>query len=330
MAELSPLITAAEDKPTIFEALTAVSFLYFSRRRVELIVLEVGLGGRFDATNVATPLLSILTNTECDHLEILGGSVEAVAWEQAGIAAYGVPFLIGDLTAPLEEIVSRECDRVGALLTPTTDVIVERKEFDWRRAVYSLAWRDFQRLVDIPLLGGYQRENLRIVGKSIEILREQGLLLPDSAVLRGLSRVHWPGRFEVVHHRPYVVIDGAHNVAGAQALASDVMRYSNQFLPGKPCYLIFGVLNDKEIEEMCRVLFPLFDRVILTVPQSERAAPLDRLIAAATSLAIPYTATESVAAALHLGSKLLTAEDLLVVGGSLTMAGEARRCQLAN
>lgn len=325
MAELAPIITAAEEKPTIFEALTAMSFLYFSRRRVEIIVLEVGLGGRFDATNIAAPLLTILTNTERDHLEILGGSVEAIAWEQAGIAACGVPFLIGDLSPQIEEIVSRECSRVGALLTPTIDVIAERKEFDWRRAVYNLGWKDFHRLVDIPLLGGYQQKNLRIVGKSIEILREQGLLLPDSAILRGLSSVHWPGRFEVVHHSPYIVIDGAHNVTGAQALAVDVLRYSEHFLHGKQRYLIFGVLNDKEVEEMCRVLFPLFNKVILTVPQSERAAPLDRLIAAAISLTVPYTATDSVAAALHLGTNLLTTENLLVVGGSLTTVGEARR-----
>ncbi|MCI2425372.1 bifunctional folylpolyglutamate synthase/dihydrofolate synthase [Candidatus Acetothermia bacterium] len=325
VAELAPLLAAAEDKPTIFEALTAMAFLHFFRRGVEIIVLEAGLGGRFDATNVATPLLTIITNTDRDHLEILGGSVETVAWEHAGIAAYGVPLLIGDHSAPLEEIISQECDRIGALLTLTTGVIVEQAEFDWHRAVYNLEWKDFCHRVDIPLLGGYQQNNLRIVGKSIEILRRQGLSLPDSAVLRGLSCVRWPGRFEVVHHRPYIVIDGAHNVAGVQALASDVIRYSKEFLPSKPRYLIFGVLDDKEVEEMCRILFPLFSKVILTMSQSERAVRLDRLITAATSLAVPYTATESVTAAVHLGSKLLTAEDLLVVGGSLTVAGEARK-----
>jgi dihydrofolate synthase/folylpolyglutamate synthase len=327
-------VLSGEDPPTLFEALTAIAFHHFAAQDVDLAVVEVGLGGRFDATNVVSPLLTILTTVGRDHLALLGGcskslfgyytprgTLEKIAWEKAGIAKANVPFLIGDLPPSIVGIVKEECDRVHASPIDTRSLTVERSGFDWEKATYRIRGGDLPKTITLPLLGSYQQENLRLVLRAVELLREEGLTIPDTAVTEGLSTVRWPGRFEVIARRPTVILDGAHNLPAALALAADVKCRVPQRIHR---HLLFGVLADKEVDEICRTLFPLFARVTLTRSQSARALAIAPLVKVARSLGIsPLRSTDLREGAIDAYDNLKE-EDTLVVTGSLTVVREAR------
>jgi len=319
--QLLPLLENGEAQPTLFEALTAIAFDYFSAHQVDLAVVEAGLGGRFDATNVVVPLLTILTNVGRDHLDLLGDELSQIAWEKAGIAKAGVPFLTGNLPPEAEKIAIEECLLTRAKRFLCDSITVARTTFDWERAAYAIDASDLPKKIDLPLLGGYQQENLRLALRSAQLLREAGLAISNDAITEGLAEVRWPGRFEVIGEHPRVVLDGAHNVPAALALAEDVERY----VPEKRHrYLLFGALFDKEWEAIGRILFPLFAEVTLTRSQSPRALPIDELGKSASSLGIPLTCSPSVSEGLSRASASLAERDVLFVTGSLTVVREAR------
>lgn len=320
VAQLLPVLEE-EDRPTLFEALTAIAFAHFATHRVELAVVEVGLGGRFDATNVVAPLLTILTNVGRDHLALLGGTLARIAWEKVGIAKADVPFLVGDLQPEAERVAVEECRQIGVPLVRCDQLSVERIGFNWERATYRIDARDLPKRIKLSLLGGYQGENLKLVLRAVELLREAGLIIPGDAVAAGLAAVRWPGRFEVMRRHPTIVLDGAHNLPGALALAPDVKRYVPK---RRHRHLLFGLLADKEAEAICRVLLPLFTEVTLTRSSSPRALPLDPLIEIASSLGVAFVRSESVEEGLRISCARLTLEDVLVVTGSLTVVREAR------
>ncbi|MEA1871369.1 MAG: folylpolyglutamate synthase/dihydrofolate synthase family protein, partial [Candidatus Bipolaricaulota bacterium] len=314
-------IFAAEDPPTLFEALTAIAFHHFAKNKVDLAVVEVGLGGRFDATNVLSPLLTILTTVGRDHLALLGGTIEKIAWEKAGIAKEDVPCLAGDLPLEAQRILVAECARLRAPLTDCHTIDLERVAFDWEKVTYRIEAFDFPKEILLPLLGGYQQENLRVTLRAIELLREDGLTIPNHAVASGLAVARWPGRFEVISRRPLVILDGAHNQPGALALAEDIERT----LPDQiHRHLLFGILSDKELEPIARALFPLFSSVTLTRPKSPRAMALDPLLEAARSLGIVPLRSTSVREGATSAYNSLKEDDALVVTGSLTVVREAR------
>ena len=320
--KLLPVLDKTEDPPTLFEALTAIAFEYFPASKVDIAVVEVGLGGRFDATNVLQPVLTILTNVERDHLALLGNSLERIAWEKAGIAKPGVPFLLGDLPAAVRALVDAECRRAKARIVAGELPTVEREDFNWEEATYRV--HNGKRLPDrvrLPLLGGYQAENLHLVLGAAGILREAGWEIPSDAIVHGLEKVEWPGRFEVVQRAPTVVLDGAHNPAGARALGDDIVR----FVP-EACrrHLLCGMLADKEVEAIGRILFPLFEQITLTRSESPRAASVERLTQIASALGVPSRGAASVKEALQIVLKKLVPRDTLFVAGSLTVVREAR------
>jgi len=319
--QILPVLKSAEDRPTLFEVLTAIAFAHFAKSRVKLAVVEVGLGGRFDATNVLDPLLTILTNVGRDHLALLGEMLKRIAWEKAGIAKASVPFLAGELPPEAEEIIIKECEKARAPLARCDPVAVERIAYDWKRATYRIDASDLPETIDLPLLGGYQAENLRLTLRAVELLRKAGFSLPNDAVTAGLADVSWPGRFEVMKLNPTIILDGAHNLPAALALAKDVKRYVPKRLHR---HLLFGILSDKEAEAICHVLFPLFAKVTLTCSRSPRALPLDLLAKIASSLGVEFKQASSVEEGLISARTCLEAQDVLFVTGSLTMLREAR------
>jgi dihydrofolate synthase/folylpolyglutamate synthase len=319
---LLPLLSSGQDPPTLFETLTAIAFDHFAARHVDVAVVEVGLGGRFDATNVVRPLLSLLTNVGRDHLHLLGPTLADVAWEKVGIAKPGVPFLVGDLIPEAESVVAAECAALGAELLRSDAVAVRRVARDWERAVYDVRGEGLPDRVVIPLLGGYQAANLRLALAALQVLRLHGFRLPTEAILSGLASVRWPGRFEVVARDPTIVLDGAHNLPGIQALADDVRG----FLPDREArHLLFGALADKEVGPMMDALFPLFPRVTLTRSRSPRAVPVGDLLAASPRLGPQPASSEGVEEGLALARWGLRPQDTLVVTGSLTVVAEARQ-----
>jgi dihydrofolate synthase/folylpolyglutamate synthase len=314
-------IFAAEDPPTLFEVLTAIAFHHFAKNKVDLAVVEVGLGGRFDATNVLSPTLTILTTVGRDHLALLGGTIEKISWEKAGIAKEDVPCLAGDLPAAAQRILVAECACVHAPLTDCHTIGLERVAFDWEKVTYQIEGSDLPKEILLPLLGGYQQENLRVTLRAIELLRENGFTIPSRAVAAGLAAVRWPGRFEVISRRPIVILDGAHNQPGALALAKDIERT----LPDKiHRHLLFGILTDKELEPIARALFPLFSSVTLTRSKSPRAMTLEPLLEVARSLGIVPFRSSSVREGATSAYNSLKEEDALIVTGSLTVVREAR------
>jgi len=257
-----------------------------------------------------------------DHTAVLGDSIAQIAWEKAGIAKPGVPFLFGDLLEEAATVVLAECEEVGALPFPAAGIEVERSRVDWETATYRVARPGFPNSLELGLLGGYQRENLRIVLRTIEILRESGFEVSETAISEGLRAVRWPGRFEVARRRPNVVLEGAHNVAGAEWLAEDV----EALVPERNRrQLVLGVLADKDAEGIGRALAAAFDRAALCASESPRALPVDRLREVVGGLFLRSTWYDSVVGAMEELVPALDDGDTLVVAGSLTVVAEARR-----
>jgi dihydrofolate synthase/folylpolyglutamate synthase len=312
--ELMPIADAMSDKPTQFEFMTAMAFLYFMRQKIDIAVIEVGLGGRFDATNVIVPLVSVLTNVELDHTDLLGETVEQIAWEKAGIAKKGVPLVTGERKPNALEVIARECAAAGAALIPARQR-ARRTDFTWEYQEFEV-WGEGK--VRMKLLGGYQRENLNVVLEALDVLR-QSLEISHRARVKGLEQVSWPGRFEVVHREPYVmVLDGAHNPHAILALVDDLRRYRAKYTIKKSA-LLFGVLKEKAYQTMAEILFPEFDEIVFVKPDSPRA--LDPAVLRR------FSPVGKICPDLEAGLTAAreTDPDLLCVTGSLYLVGAIKR-----
>ena len=319
---LEPVLTGP-DSPTMFELLTAIAFAYFVEEHVDIAVVEVGLGGRYDATNVVQSVLSVLTNVDRDHMDLLGDTIEKIAWEKAGIAKPNVPFLLGPLSSAADKVVAKVAQSTGAPIVRTEEVTVEEIHRDLAGAVYRITGPNLPPEVIIPLVGGYERENLRAALAAVVILREQGWVIPSTAVIEGLRTVCWPGRFEVVGQNPWIILDGAHNLPGTQVLVPDIER----FLPNRARRtLLFGILADKEFAPICELLFPLFSRIVLTQSESPRALPPRALLPIARRYGIEPTLTNTVEEGVTAARAGLGHADGLLITGSLTVVREARPC----
>lgn len=322
VARMAPMFEALDEIPSQFEVIAALAFDHFARSCVDISVVEVGLGGRFDATNVVCPELAILTNVALDHQAILGDTVEAIAWEKAGIAKPGVPLLTAGLSESVHQIVGAECDAVGAILTPVDDIAVTRTSRDWDAATYEVAWENDVRCISIPLIGSAQRDNLRLVLGAIQALRARGFAIPDAAVSDGLQTVCWPGRLEVTRRRPTILLDGAHNEAAIHALVSDVC----ELIPSpKHRFLLYGALGDKAVTSALSTLRSVFSSIGLCASSSPRALPMDQLARRAEAAFQQIIQYHTIAEGIDSWLAHASAEDVLVITGSLTVVGEARR-----
>jgi len=315
-------IDSAVDRPAQFEAITALAFDAFSHHEVDLAVVEVGLGGRFDATNMIRPILAILTNVELDHTGILGKTIEKIAREKVGISKRGVPFLVGPVPEAALSIAEKECADIGADLVRSDGLEVSRVSETDAASRYRIEASDLPNSIDLPLLGGYQCENLQIVLRAIQLLRERGLDVPSIAVEEGLAAVSWPGRFEIVRRDPTVILEGAHNVAGAEALASDIERCEPDRMRR---HLLFGALADKDVTGMLDALAPSFADIVLTQSSSPRAISVEDLARIADELRIPFTCYDCVEDALIGCLPGSEPDDVWAVAGSLTVVAETRR-----
>jgi dihydrofolate synthase/folylpolyglutamate synthase len=239
--------------PSYFETVTAMAFLVF-RERCEISVVEVGLGGRLDATNVISPELCVITPVSFDHEAYLGNTIEAIAGEKAGILKAGVPLVMAAQLPAAEEVIVRG----ASALIRSDSVNVEGVEV---KAEGSSFWSGGVEFV-CPLAGRHQGENART---AIAACRALGI--DDAVTAAGLRKTVWPGRMEVVRRAPTLILDGAHNPAGAATLAAHI----REFYAGSPVWIVYGAMRDKAIDEVAAQLFPLADRLILTAPDFPRA-----------------------------------------------------------
>jgi len=307
-----------EEELTYFEFLTLLAFLHFSRCRVDAAVLEVGMGGRFDATNLVTPEVSVISNVSLEHREFLGGSLAAIAREKGGIIKPKGICLTAARQRSVRNVLEEICaDRGARLYRLGRDIRIRRQAesaFSWRGI-----GRAYRRL-EVPLRGRHQVDNAALAVGATEVLHARGLPIAQEAVAEGLSRTRWEGRLEVLQESPTLVVDGAHNPAGIAALR----RALETGFPCRRLILVFGVLRDKDYSAMLKKMKPAAHRIILTRPASERAMPPRELRGRALTDSDPVLIRENPRDALREAFRLAGKRDVICVTGSLYLVGEIK------
>jgi dihydrofolate synthase/folylpolyglutamate synthase len=308
--------------PTFFEVTTAMAFAHFAERSVDIAVVETGMGGRLDATNVITPLASVITTVDFDHMEFLGATLREIAGEKAGIIKPGVPVVLGvcrpDADAVLEQaakernapIYRREKDFSASRISPGRTTT-----FDYRGTGSSYAG------LTIAMTGRHQVDNACLAIATVECLRGRGGWITEEALRSGLGAARWEGRLERVALGPDIFLDGAHNPAAARALAAAIRDMKGSY--GK-CIFVVGILADKDARGILAELLPLADEVVLTRPQYSRAMDLSTLASEARAFRPSLSCAPSVDEAISAARGLAGPDDLIVITGSLYVVGEAR------
>ncbi len=305
--------------PTFFEVLTAAAFSHFRKKRVDVAVLEVGLGGRLDATNVAEPLVSAIVSVELDHEVYLGRTLAAIASEKAGVLRAGRATVIGPLKGKARRAVAARARALGAgLVEAVRGTRVVAAGPGSRGSVRLTIRTSRARYVGLePLPGAHQRDNLLVAIRLLEEAKRAGLEIALERVAVAVAKTRWPGRLQRIPGRPAILLDGAHNPAGARALAAFVRS-------GPPFVLVFGAMADKDVRGLARPLFPLATDVVLTRPRISRAASPDELARRAGRLAAGAHREPGVGRALGLARRLARAHGPraeVVVAGSLYLVG---------
>jgi dihydrofolate synthase/folylpolyglutamate synthase len=314
---------ALDFRPSFFEFLTATAFLHFAQADADFAVLEVGMGGRLDATNVTEPRVAVITNIDLDHQEFLGNTLAAIATEKAGIIKPGRPVVSSCARPEAAEVIRRRCAELAAPLfeTPSLSRAFNlrshqgRYEFD-----FAVNGDLFPNLIS-PLLGRFQVENAAAAVAAAWQLRHEGFDIPSPAILEGLRRASWPGRLEIVHERPLVLLDGAHNPAGAREVASFVREH----LAGKALRLVYATMRDKAIGEISEILFPLAAEVVLTRPDQVRAASPEEILGAMRYRPERVFLEPEPATALARACQASAPEDVVLAAGSLFLVGALKK-----
>ena len=331
--------------PSFFEMLTAMSFEYFAQSRPGMVVLEVGMGGRLDATNVVEPRLSIITDIALDHQKYLGETVAEIAREKVGIIRPGGVVVTLPQLPEANDVIGNAIFDAGAravnavpyvppvspgssqYLVPSTQEAASRGA----RQRYLLAVLGTEIVVDSPLVGRHQLRNLALAIAAAEELHNQGTAqITPQTIAQGIRETYWAGRFQVVGaagDEPEYVLDVAHNPAGAWALRSTLSAAYPDSVNGRAITMVFGVMRDKAMQEITEILFPIADHVIVTHANNPRSASPDEIRQAAARVAagIDIEDAEDVASALERARKVAGAAGLVVVTGSIYIVGEAMR-----
>ena len=315
-----PVADAMEDKPTEFELITALAFLYFAEKKCDYVVLECGLGGRLDATNVIkTPILSVITGIALDHTAILGDTHEKIAAEKAGIIKKGITTLWCGSHAGAEKVIGKKATEMGSEFVKIDRSTLKIKEMTLDGTVF-----DFDRYknVKIPLLGAYQPLNASNVLTAIELLRKKGIEIGEDAVKIGLERVVWHARFEVINKAPLVIADGGHNPEGIDGAVESIKQYFTEKVA-----IVTGVMADKDYRYMVGRMAEVGSRVFCLTPNNPRALPAEDYAKAFSKLGVSASAFDSVSDAVSAAMAWGKENDTPVIClGSLYMYGEIRSC----
>jgi dihydrofolate synthase/folylpolyglutamate synthase len=323
--KLKPEVEAVDKKATYgrlttFEFLTALGFGYFEQRGAEFQVLEVGLGGRLDATNVTNPEVCIITPINFDHTEVLGNSLAEIAAEKSGIIKPGSTVVISPQPDEAAEVIRETCRRCQAqLITVGTDVTWEGLGFDLDRQLLRVQGRKDSYELSIPLLGQHQLDNAATAVAALEVLADRGFNISRQGIVGGLGRVSWPGRLQVLNRHPLVVVDGAHNSGAARRLKQAIEQYFNF----DRAILVIGASFDKDIASVVSELYSSFDKVVVTRSRHPRAMALAPLAAEFAKHGVKAQVAGNVPSALSRALALAGDKDLVCVAGSLFVVGEA-------
>lgn len=312
------------DSPTEFEVVTAIAFLYFADRQADITILEVGLGGIGDSTNVVkSPLASVITSISYDHMAQLGSSLAEIAVNKAGIIKTGCPVIANVPRRDAAKIIARKAYAMGSRLYDISGIraaVSDETPFSQKVSMelYEKSYSD----VEISMVGRHQAENLKTALATLEILRKSGAVKLDrEALYEGLKRARQPGRFEVISEDPLVIIDGAHNEAGAQALQETMAQH----FAGKKILLVAGILADKEIDSIVKFLTKITDHIIVTEPDNPRKLAAEKLAGHVADFGVAAEAVSDVEAAVHRAKELADGYDVILFAGSLYLIGDVRR-----
>ncbi len=325
---LEEMVKAGEEHPTEFEVSTALALYYFAQREPNFVILEVGLGGEIDSTNVVTPLITVLTPIGMDHMDYLGETIEEITRVKAGIIKDSVPVITSVNRAQSLKIIEEYAKK------SKTTLIKVGQDVHWQTAAghgvntfsyYGLN-TDYLNL-EVALYGEHQFQNASTALAVCEILQAHyGTAIPEKAIREGLRRVHWPGRLELLTHEPKILLDGAHNADGMAALVKALNEYAEGPLRRERLILCLGMLQDKEIQKAVELIAPLADELIITKPDSPRAGNWKLLGQYAEkyldSANIHYV--EDPVQAAEDGLKRLNPGDLFCITGSLYMIAPLR------
>lgn len=323
--KLKPEVIAVNEKSTYgtlttFEIITALGFLYFASQKVDYQVIEVGLGGRLDATNVVKPAVCIITSISLEHTEVLGDTLAKIAAEKSGIIKPGCVTIISPQEEEAREVIEKACKASEVkLIQVGRDITWESTGFDIKQQSLKVKGRLGNYEFAIPLLGQYQLENAATALAALEVLSEKDPRITKKTITKGLSQVSWPGRLQVLSRRPLVVADGAHNPYSAGKLREALERY----FKFESAILVIGLSSDKDISGIVSELSPLFSKVIATHSVHPRAMPAAAVAAEFRKQGIEAEAKEDFFAALPLALSMAGKNDLICVTGSLFVAAGA-------
>ncbi len=303
--------------PTFFEIVTAMAFQYFHDKNVDFAVIEVGLGGRYDATNIVNPLITVITNISLEHEQVLGKKIKDIAGEKAGIIKKDVPVITAATGSALAVIEMKAADNNASL------EIVDSKR--WKRIHGGMTEQEFliegsltEHHVNTQLLGQYQGENIALATATIEQLQMNGMYLTDEAIIKGIAKTVNPGRMELVGFEPTILLDGAHNVAGIKSLKNTL---EEDFVYER-LILILGILSDKNVQEMMDIITPLAYTVIVTKSHNNRACNPSKLKEMIGKKEV--VVKDEISGALRHAKKVAKKQDLICITGSLFTVGEAK------
>jgi dihydrofolate synthase / folylpolyglutamate synthase len=305
-------------EPTFFEFSTAMAFYEFGRRRVDYAVIETGMGGRMDATNVVTPILSIITNISLEHRRYLGKTIAAIAGEKAGIIKPGIPVVTGVSQKSARAVVMKTAaDRSAPLYVKGRDFRVRRTGSDrFFYAGIDHRWTNMR----TGLMGSHQVDNASLTLAACEIIMRHQDRLSRKHIQSGLIQNRWPGRLEVISRKPYVILDGAHNLMAARRLG----RFLKESLPGRRITMVAGILDDKPYRAILKDLVSPCDRLIITRARIDRSLPPEAIEAAARPLIADIEIIADVGDAVRHAIATSGPEDAVCIAGSLYVVGEAK------
>jgi len=337
--EIKPHVAKIE-RLTTFEITTALAFLYFARQNVDLAVVEVGLGGRLDATNVVEPMVSVITSLSYDHTAFLGNTLTEIAREKAGIIKPHQPVVVSPQKDEARRVIKAVAHERNSPLTQLgEDILFSPIEHSLKGQSFIIWTSEQQPLMniylespeksewqptrlEIPLLGQHQVENAAVAYAALQVAKSKGLRIDDDQIQRGFKQTFWPGRFEVLSTTPILIVDSAHNRDSALKLRLALEEY----LAGKPVVLLFGASEDKDVEGMFTELLPRVDHVICTESWHPRAMKADKLVEYAHHFGRPAQAYLPVENAFNQAVQAAGKDAAIVVAGSLFIAAAVREC----
>lgn len=308
--------------PTEFEIITVLMLLYFKKENIDFGVIEVGLGGTLDSTNVITPILQVIASISFDHTNLLGNTLEEIAGEKAGIIKKEIPTVIYPQQEEALKVIKNKCLEMGSDLYIANNENLKFENVVNRDKPYQLLKYNNEIDILLPLLGEHQIINLSVAMKAIEVLNNRNITdISVGSIVKSIKNVTWKGRLEVLSNNPYVVIDGAHNIQGIETLSRNIKKYFKY----NNLYLILGILADKDVDEMVKVITPMAKKVYAVTPNSIRAELAEDLKNEIIKYNENCQAYDDYKEAYLNAIKDANENDLVLASGSLYMIGDMRK-----